>query len=75
MHEDIREVLFSQSQIQEKVTELGQRLTEDYKDLNPLCICVLKGAAPFMSDLVRAIDTHLEMDYMANISSRVPCST
>ncbi|MDA8352120.1 MAG: hypoxanthine phosphoribosyltransferase [Firmicutes bacterium] len=65
MHEDIREVLFSQSQIQEKVTELGQRLTEDYKDLNPLCICVLKGAAPFMSDLVRAIDTHLEMDYMA----------
>ncbi|GGA52158.1 hypothetical protein GCM10007416_26570 [Kroppenstedtia guangzhouensis] len=65
MHEDIREVLLSESDIREKVKELGARLTKDYSGLNPLCICVLKGAAPFMSDLVRAIDTQLEMDYMA----------
>ncbi|PTM54801.1 hypoxanthine phosphoribosyltransferase [Desmospora activa] len=65
MHEDIREVLLSQEVIQQKVRELGQQLTQDYRDLNPLCICVLKGAFPFMSDLVRAIDTHLEVDFMA----------
>ncbi|SMO80829.1 hypoxanthine phosphoribosyltransferase [Melghirimyces algeriensis] len=65
MHEDIREVLLSESDIQRKVKDLGEQLTKDYQDLHPLCICVLKGAAPFMSDLVRAIQTHVEMDYMA----------
>lgn len=65
MHEDIREVLLSQAAIQQKVQDLGQRLTQDYRELNPLCICVLKGAFPFMSDLVRVIDAHLEVDFMA----------
>ncbi|MDR6227090.1 hypoxanthine phosphoribosyltransferase [Desmospora profundinema] len=65
MQEDIREVLLSQEAIREKVQELGQKLTQDYRDLNPLCICVLKGAFPFMSDLVRFMDIHLETDFMA----------
>ncbi|OYD06350.1 hypoxanthine phosphoribosyltransferase [Paludifilum halophilum] len=65
MHEDIQEVLISETEIQTKVKELGTRLTQDYRDLNPLCICVLKGAAPFMADLVRRIDIPLEMDFMA----------
>ncbi|PTX55256.1 hypoxanthine phosphoribosyltransferase [Melghirimyces profundicolus] len=65
MHEDIREVLLSEAEIRNKVKELGAQLTEDYRGHNPLCICVLKGAAPFMSDLVRAMDTYVEMDYMA----------
>ncbi|MDN4593490.1 hypoxanthine phosphoribosyltransferase [Polycladomyces subterraneus] len=65
MHEDIQEILYTEEQIKTKVKELGCRLSEDYKDLNPLCICVLKGAAPFMTDLVRSMDIPLEMDFMA----------
>jgi hypoxanthine phosphoribosyltransferase len=65
MHEDIQEVLFTEEEIKTKVKELGRRLSEDYRDLNPLCICVLKGAAPFMTDLVRCMDIPLEMDFMA----------
>jgi hypoxanthine phosphoribosyltransferase len=65
MHEDIQEILFTEEEIKTKVKELGRRLSEDYKDLNPLCICVLKGAAPFMTDLVRSMDIPLEMDFMA----------
>ncbi|SFS86361.1 hypoxanthine phosphoribosyltransferase [Marininema halotolerans] len=65
MHDDIQEILYSEEAIQSKVKELGELLTRDYKGKNPLCICVLKGAAPFMADLVRQIDTYLEMDFMA----------
>lgn len=65
MHEDIQEILYTEEEIKTKVKELGRRLSEDYKGLNPLCICVLKGAAPFMTDLVRSMDIPLEMDFMA----------
>lgn len=65
MHQDIREVLFTEEEIARKVVELGTQLSAEYKDLHPLCICVLKGAVPFMADLVRRIDLPLETDYMA----------
>ncbi|MFD1424499.1 hypoxanthine phosphoribosyltransferase [Laceyella sacchari] len=65
MHQDIKEVLISEEQIKEKVRELGQRLSEEYKDLNPLCVCVLKGAVPFMADLIREMPIKMEMDFMA----------
>ncbi|MBN2910652.1 hypoxanthine phosphoribosyltransferase [Polycladomyces sp. WAk] len=65
MHEDIQEILYTEEEIKTKVKELGRRLSEDYRGLNPLCICVLKGAAPFMTDLVRSMDIPLEMDFMA----------
>ncbi|AQS54478.1 MAG: hypoxanthine phosphoribosyltransferase [Novibacillus thermophilus] len=65
MHDDIQEILFSEEDIARIVRDLGERLSEDYRGLNPLVVCVLKGAAPFMSDLVRRMDIALEMDYMA----------
>ena len=60
-----QEILFSEEDIARIVRDLGERLSEDYRGLNPLVVCVLKGAAPFMSDLVRRMDIALEMDYMA----------
>jgi hypoxanthine phosphoribosyltransferase len=65
MHQDIKEILITEEQIREKVKELGQKLKEDYGHLNPLCICILKGGALFMADLIRAMDFPLEMDFMA----------
>src|SRR4051812_5154050 len=65
MHQDIKEILISERQIQEKVAELGNVLSKEYKDLNPLCICILKGAVPFMADLIRKLEIPLEMDFMA----------
>lgn len=64
MKNDIEKVLVSEEEIQNKVRELGAQLTEDYQDKFPLVIGVLKGAMPFMSDLIRRIDTFLEMDFM-----------
>lgn len=65
MHDDIQEILFTEADIAEIVRNLGEQLSRDYRDLNPLVICVLKGAAPFMSDLTRRMDIPLEMDFMA----------
>ena len=39
-------------------------MTEDYAGKNPLLVCVLKGAVPFMAELIKHIDTHIEMDFM-----------
>lgn len=64
MHNDIEKVLFSKAEIEEKCKALGAKLTEEYDGKFPLAIGVLKGAMPFMSDVLRYTDTHLEMDFM-----------
>ncbi|GAB6932075.1 hypoxanthine phosphoribosyltransferase [Calditerricola satsumensis] len=65
MDQDIKEVLISEEAIREKVRELGEILSAEYAGKNPLVICVLKGAAFFMTDLVRQMNIPLEMDFMA----------
>jgi hypoxanthine phosphoribosyltransferase len=64
MKDDIQKVLITEEQIQEKVKELGKILTEEYDGRFPLAVGVLKGAMPFMADLLKHIDTYLEMDFM-----------
>jgi hypoxanthine phosphoribosyltransferase len=64
MNQDIESVLVTEEEIQAKVSELGKTLTEEYKGKFPLVIGVLKGALPFMADLLKRVDTHLEMDFM-----------
>lgn len=64
MKHDIKEVLISEEEIQRRVKELGAILSEEYREKFPLVIGVLKGAMLFMSDLVKNMDIHLEMDFM-----------
>ncbi|BAU26179.1 hypoxanthine phosphoribosyltransferase [Aneurinibacillus soli] len=65
MEKDIEKILLSEEEISAKVSELGSILSEEYAGKNPLVICVLRGAAPFMTDLVRRMTIPLEMDFMA----------
>ena len=58
-------VLFTEEQIRARIKELGAEITRDYAGLNPLLIGVLKGACFFLSDLLRAIDTRLSIEFMA----------
>nr|WP_194247022.1 hypoxanthine phosphoribosyltransferase [Brevibacillus borstelensis] len=57
--------MLTEEQIASKVKELGSILSEEYRDKNPLVICVLKGAVVFMADLLRHMDIPCEMDFMA----------
>lgn len=59
------EVLISQEQIQERIAVLGAQIAKEYAGLNPLLIGVLKGATLFLSDLLRAIDLQLGIEFMA----------
>jgi hypoxanthine phosphoribosyltransferase len=59
------EPLYSAEQIQRRIAELGAEIARDYEGRNPLLIGVLKGACIFISDLLRAIDLKLGIEFMA----------
>ncbi|HEV7859344.1 MAG TPA: hypoxanthine phosphoribosyltransferase [Pyrinomonadaceae bacterium] len=59
------EPLFSAEQIQTRIAELGVEIARDYAGKNPLLIGVLKGACLFLSDLMRATDLRLGVEFMA----------
>ena len=59
------EILISEEQIRDRIKELGAQITRDYAGRNPLLIGVLKGACFFLSDLLRAVDTPLSIEFMA----------
>ena len=58
-------VVISTEELQARIGELGAEITADYADRPPLLVCILKGAFPFLADLVRAIDLPVEIDFMA----------
>jgi len=62
---DIQEILIPADEIQKKVDSLAQAISRDYLGRNPLVIGVLKGVLFFMADLLRAITTPVEIDFMA----------
>ena len=68
MMPDVKEVLITSQEIEEKVREIGARITEDYRGEKPLLVGVLRGAVVIMSDLMRNIDLQCELDFM-DISS------
>ena len=59
------EPLFTAEQIQNRVAEMGAEISRDYAGQTPLLIGVLKGAYIFLSDLVRATDLRLGVEFMA----------
>lgn len=65
MRNDIERIMLTEEQIQSRVKELGAQLAEDYRDKNPVMICILKGSAMFFADLLRAMPIRLTMDFMA----------
>ena len=68
MMEDIQEVLFTERQIAVMVEQVGQQISQDYKDKNLLLVSVLKGSVVFMADLMRSISIPAKIDFMATSS-------
>ena len=63
--QDLERVLFTSDQIQQRVAEVAAQIDEDYAGREVLLIGVLNGAVMVMSDLQRAMHSHVEMDWMA----------
>ncbi|HBK03183.1 MAG TPA: hypoxanthine phosphoribosyltransferase [Clostridiales bacterium] len=64
MHKDIETILLSEQQIQARIQELGELLTQEYADKNPVIIGVLKGVVVFYADMIRHIQVPCQMDFM-----------
>lgn len=64
MNQNIERILISEEDIQKRIAEMGQTLGQEYKDKNPLVVGILKGALPFMADLIKAMPIFLEYDMM-----------
>jgi hypoxanthine phosphoribosyltransferase len=57
-------VLLTAEQIQERVRQLGEKISADYPTGNLHMICILKGAVFFMTDLARAMKRDVRIDFM-----------
>ena len=64
MHEDIKQILLTKEQIAARVAEMGKQITADYQGKDLVVVVLLKGAAWFATDLTRAIDLPLRVDFM-----------
>lgn len=65
MEEYIGRVLISREELGKRVAELGAEITRDYEGKKILVLGILKGAVPFMADLIREIKLPLAYDFMA----------
>jgi hypoxanthine phosphoribosyltransferase len=61
----IGRIVVDESELQQRVSDLGKAIAADYDDHPPLLVGILKGAFMFMADLARAIDLPVEFDFMA----------
>ena len=62
---DIERVIVSEVDLQARIKELAAQVDADYAGRDILLVGVLKGAVMAMADLTRAMQRHLEMDWMA----------
>ena len=64
MENDIQQILLTEAQIQNRIRELGEVLTAEYADKNPVIVGVLKGVVVFYADMIRQIKVPCQMDFM-----------
>jgi len=63
-HQDIEEIFITHEQIVNKCEELGAIITSEYQGKTPVLVGLLKGCVPFMSELIKHINTHIQIDFM-----------
>ncbi|MCB9316111.1 MAG: hypoxanthine phosphoribosyltransferase [Lewinellaceae bacterium] len=64
LHDLLFVSLFSEKEVQERVQELGQAITQTYQNKQPLFISILSGAFVFAADLMRAFDGTCEVGFV-----------
>ena len=64
MDKDIQQILITEEQIKNRIAELGEELTREYADKDPVIVGVLKGVVVFYADMVRQLKMPCQMDFM-----------
>ena len=68
MDDKKRNILFSEEQINSRIKELGETITEDYKGKKLYVLSLLRGSFVYAADLVRAIDLNAKIGFMTTSS-------
>ena len=63
--DDLQKVLLPEEQVRRRIGEIADQIGHDYEGKDLLLVGVLRGAVMVMADLARALDRHVEMDWMA----------
>jgi hypoxanthine phosphoribosyltransferase len=62
--DDVAEVLIDEHAIAAKVRELGRVIADDYRGKDVVLVSILKGALPFLADLMRQTPIPLALDFL-----------
>ena len=65
MNQDLERIMITEEQIAGRVREVAAQLDKLYEGRRPVVVCILKGSVMFFSDLIRHMETPLELDFMA----------
>ena len=65
MNNDIKEVLYNEDELRDRVRQMGAKISNDYSGKELILIGVLKGSVIFMADLLKEITIPCKMDFMA----------
>ena len=63
LENDIKKSSFHTMKLQKQLKIRCSTHKKDYAGKNPILVGILKGSIPFMAELVKHIDTHIEMDF------------
>jgi hypoxanthine phosphoribosyltransferase len=61
----IEEILFTEEDLQKRISELGAEISKDYQGQDLLLVCILRGGILFLADLMRHITVPHTIDFMA----------
>jgi len=64
LNNDVLKILASKEDIENIVSDLASKISDDYKDKNLLMLCILKGAVVFMGDLMKHLSIPTQIDFM-----------
>ena len=60
--------VLTKDEIERKISSMARRISDDYKDREPVLIAVMKGAFVFLSDLIRQLTIPVKIDFICACS-------
>ena len=65
--DEVQKVLLSEEQLQTRIQEMADKVSQEYKDIDDdlILVCVLKGAVYFLTDFSRKLSIPSQMEFMA----------
>jgi hypoxanthine phosphoribosyltransferase len=64
VHDKYFRIMISETEIAQRVKEIGAQITADYADKNPLMLAILNGSFMFAADLARACHLSSEITFV-----------